>query len=220
MFLGHLAVGFAAKKLAPKASLGTLFVAAQFLDLLWPAFILIGLEKVQIVPGITPVTPLDFIFYPFSHSLIAALGWSLLIGGAYFLIRRQPRESLVIGLAVLSHWVLDFASHRPDLPLGIHSEFKVGLGLWFFRSATVAVELTLLIIGCAVYARATQSKNKAGRFGFWILIGFLCVSYFAAVFGPPPPSVTAIGWAGQSMWLLVLWGYWLDRQRPLAVRIR
>ena len=115
MFLGHFAVGFGAKRLAPRASLGTLLLAAQFIDLLWPTLVLLGVERVRIAPGITAVVPLDFEHYPISHSLLAVVGWALLFGAVYFLIRRDRRTSLVLGLAVLSHWLLDWITHRPDL---------------------------------------------------------------------------------------------------------
>ena len=117
MFLGHFGVGFGAKAAAPKASLGTLFLAAQFVDLLWPTLLLVGLEKVVIAPGITRVTPLDFTDYPITHSLIAAIVWAALFAGAYFLMRKYPKGAWICGAAVLSHWVLDLLTHRPDLPL-------------------------------------------------------------------------------------------------------
>jgi membrane-bound metal-dependent hydrolase YbcI (DUF457 family) len=216
MFIGHFAVGFAGKRFAPKASLGTLFLAAQFLDLLWPSFVLLGLETVRITPGITAVTPLDFVSYPYSHSLVAGVIWSMLFACTYWLFRRDGRAGLVLGLAVLSHWVLDVATHRPDLPLGIRSEGRVGLGLWSSRPATLAVELALFLGGLVLYGRSTVARDRVGRYGYWGLVVCLLVAYFAAVFGPPPPSVTVLGWGGQSVWLLVLWGYWLNRHRPCA----
>lgn len=214
MFAGHFAAGFGAKRAAPAVSLGTLFMAAQLLDLLWPWFILLGIERVRIAPGITAVTPLDFVAYPYSHSLVAALGWSILFGAVYWLARRNLRGSIVLGALVLSHWVLDFVAHRPDLPLGLGAGSpRLGLGLWYSRPATLAVELAMLFAGAAIYARSTEARDRAGRYGFWGLVAFLLAAYLAALFGPPPPSVTALGWGGQSVWLLVLWGYWLDRHR-------
>ncbi len=214
MFVGHFAVGFGAKRAAPGVSLGTLFLAAQFLDLLWPTFLLLGLESVRIAPGITAVTPLDFVSYPWTHSLAAAAAWGALFGGLFWLIRRRLRDAALLALAVVSHWVLDFLTHRPDLQLRPGSATRVGLELWASLPATLTVELALFLAGVVLYARATRARDRAGRIGFAALVAFLLVAYFAALFGPPPPGVAALGWGGQSVWLLVLWGYWLDRHRP------
>ncbi|HEX6361785.1 MAG TPA: hypothetical protein VFZ93_02430, partial [Albitalea sp.] len=127
MFIGHFGVGFAAKRVAPAVSLGTLFLAAQFIDLLWPTLLLAGVERVEIRPGANP--PLAFVHYPVSHSLVAVLGWAALIGGLHFGLRRRLRAALVVGAAVLSHWVLDLLVHEPDLPLAPGAA-RVGLGLW------------------------------------------------------------------------------------------
>jgi len=217
MFVGHFALGFAAKRWAPRVRLGTLFLAAQFIDLLWPTLLLVGLEHVAIAPGITVVTPLDFVHYPISHSLLAVLGWALLIGGGYFAMHRVRRDAWLVALLVLSHWFLDAVVHRPDLPLTPFGEARIGLGLWNSMTATVLVELTLLTIGCWVYAHATQARDAIGRWGLWSLVGFLLLIQFASLAGEPPPSVTAIAWAGQAQWLLVLWAFWLDRHRVVRV---
>jgi len=216
MFVGHFAVGFGAKRAAPGVSLGTLFFAAQFLDLLWPTLVVLGVETVRISPGITAVTPLDFVSYPWSHSLAAALVWGTLFGGAYFWRRRRAFDGVLLGLAVVSHWLLDFATHRPDLQLWPGSQARVGLGLWYSRPATLAVEVTLFLAGLWIYSRATRPRDRAGRVGFAALVAFLLLAYGAAIFGPPPPSVEALGWAGHAVWLLVAWGYWLDRHRAAA----
>ncbi len=213
MFIGHFAVGFAAKRQAKSVSLGTLFLAAQFLDLLWPTFLLLGWEQVRIVPGLTPVNPFDFTSYPYSHSLVAALGWSVGFGLVYWLVRRRPTSAVVLGLVVLSHWVLDFSTHIPDLPLTIDGSTRVGLGLWRSLPATLLVESLLFAGGIALYARSTRARDRIGRFALWGLVVFLFVSYLAAMFGPVPDDGRPIAWGGQSVWLLVLWGYWLDRHR-------
>ncbi len=213
MFVGHFALGLAGKRLAPGLSLGTLFMAAQFLDLLWPTFLLLGMEQVQVAPGITPVTHLDFVSYPYSHSLVAALGWALLFGGIAWLLCRRVGSSLLLGGLVLSHWLLDWASHRPDLPLDLTGPTRVGLGLWYSLPATLSVELLLFLVGALIYSRATLAQDRAGRYGFWGLLAFVLLAYLAAVLGPPPPSADMLGWGGQSTWLLVLWGFWVDRHR-------
>jgi len=213
MFIGHFAIGLGGKRAAPRVSLGTLFFAAQFLDLLWPTLLLLGVETVRIDPGNTPVTPLDFISYPYSHSLLAVLTWSVLFGVVHYVFRRRPIDSLLLGIFVFSHWVLDFVSHRPDLQLSPALPSRVGLGLWYSRPATLAVELSLFVIGALLYANATRARDKRGRYGFIGLLIFLVVAYYAALFGPPPPSIPALAWVGQATWLLVGWGYWLDRHR-------
>jgi membrane-bound metal-dependent hydrolase YbcI (DUF457 family) len=213
MFVGHFAVGFAAKRAAPAVSLGTLFLAAQWLDLVWPTLVVAGVETVRLAPGLTAVTPLDFVSYPWSHSLAAALVWALVLGGGYALAKRRPAAGWVIGGAVFSHWILDFVTHRPDLQLWPGSETRVGLGLWYSRPATLAVELTLFALGVAVYARSTRARDRAGTIGLVALVVFLLVVYLGALFGPPPPDVKTLGWSAQAVWLLVAWGYWLDRHR-------
>jgi membrane-bound metal-dependent hydrolase YbcI (DUF457 family) len=215
MFLGHFAIGFAAKRYAPRASLGTLFLAAQFIDLLWPLLVLAGIERVRIAPGITVVTPLDFEHYPWSHSLLMVLVWGVLFAAVYFLIRRDRRASLVLGLAVVSHWVLDWLTHRPDLPLAPGAE-RVGLGLWNSFAGTVIVELGLFALGVYLYARATRARDRIGSWALWSLVAFLAAIYAGNLFGAPPPDVMAIAWVGQAQWLLVAWGYWIDRHRVAA----
>src|SRR5918996_701101 len=130
MFVGHYGVSFAAKKFEPGISLWLLFVAVQWLDVVWAPLVLLGIERVRIVPGYTATNPLDLYYMPYTHSLVAAIVWSAAAAGAYHLLRRATvRSSLLVGLAVLSHWILDFVVHRPDLPL-YDDTAKVGLGLW------------------------------------------------------------------------------------------
>jgi len=213
MFIGHFGVGFGSKAAAPRVSLGTLFLAAQFIDLLWPTLLLLGLEHVRIAPGVTRFTPLDFTDYPISHSLLAVVGWAVLFAGIYFLLRRYPRGAWVCGLAVLSHWLLDLLVHRPDLPLLPGSSTRLGLGLWDFPVATIAVELTIFAVGVGLYAWSTKASDRIGSIGFWALVAFLLLVYLGNAFGEPPPSVVALAWVGQAQWLIVLWGYWIDHHR-------
>jgi hypothetical protein len=216
MFIGHFAVGFGAKALAPKTSLGSLFLAAQFIDLLWPTFLLLGLEHVRIAPGITNVTPLDFEHYPLSHSLLAVLGWAILVAAVYQVIRRYPRGGVVLGLAVISHWLLDAIVHRPDLPLVPGNPYRVGLELWSSVGATLAIELPLFALGAWLYLRSTKAIDAVGSWALWGLIALLVIIYVANLLGPPPPDVTALAWIGQAQWLLIVWGYWIDRHRRYA----
>ena len=214
MFLGHFALGFGAKKAAPEASLGSLFLACQLADLIWPTLVLRGIEAVEIRPGDTAVTPLAFVRYPYSHSLVALLVWAAAFSLGYLALRRsRVATALVIAALVLSHWLLDFLVHRPDLPLTLRGSERYGLGLWNSVPATLALELAFLAAGVALYARATQARDRSGTIGLWALVAFLVVIYLASVFGPPPPGVAAVAWTTEAMWLLVLWGYWLDRHR-------
>lgn len=219
MFIGHFAMGLAAKKADPQPSLGTYFLAAQLLDLIWPLFLLAGIETVAIDPGNTAFTPLNFTSYPYSHSLQAAIVWGALLGGTYFLLKRSARPALLLGLLVVSHWVLDFITHRPDLPLGLNEATKVGLGLWNQKAWTIAVELLLLGISAYLYTRSTRPLNRTGRYAWWGLLLLLLLIYKLNTRGNPPPSVEAIGYAGLAQWLFVLWGYWIDRNRRLAPEV-
>jgi len=216
MFVGHFGVGFAGKAAAPRASLGTLFLAAQLVDLLWPTLLLLGLEKVEIRPGITRVTPLDFVSYPISHSLLAAALWGGLFAGAYHLARRYAAGTAVMFLAVFSHWLLDLLTHRPDLPLWPGSPAKVGLGLWESLPATLVLELALFGAGVLLYVRTTRPVDRTGRLALAGLVAFLLLVYAANLFGSAPPSVDAIAWAGHAQWLLVAWAHWVDRHRVVA----
>lgn len=213
MFVGHFGLGFAGKWVARRSSLGTLFLAAQFIDLLWPTLLLLGLETVRVVPGITRVTPLDFVSYPISHSLLAVVGWALLFAGAYYLLRRSVRAALVCAVLVVSHWLLDFITHRPDLPLTMTGSHKVGLGLWDYPALAIGLELAVFAGGALLYARATRARDRAGSIGLWALLVFLSAVYVGNLFGAPPPGQQEIAWVSQAQWILIIWGYWLDRHR-------
>ncbi|MCA3237064.1 MAG: hypothetical protein ACK5RC_00205 [Curvibacter sp.] len=217
MFLGHFALGFAAKTVAPRVSLGTLFLAAQFIDLLWPTFLLMGLERVRIDVGATVVTPLVFEHHPWSHSLLAVSGWALLIAGLHFLMVHERRGALVLAALVLSHWLLDLLVHRPDLQILPWSATTVGLRLWASLTLTLALEVPLFVIGVWLYARSTRPMDGAGRWGLVGLVLVLFVIYAGTVLGQPPTSVSAVAWVGQLHWLLVLLGYWVDQHRRARV---
>lgn len=216
MFLGHFAVAFAAKRAAPTLPLGTLFLAAQFADLLWPTLALLGIEHFEIRPGITAVTPLDFIHYPWSHSFAALAFWGAGLAIACWWWTRRAGAAAMLFTLVLSHWLLDFASHRPDMPLTIEGDGRYGLGLWDSVAATLAVEMLLLAICAVVYARATRPIDRTGQWSLAGLIAFLILVYLASVLGPPPPDTAAVAWSAQAIWLLVAWGYWIDRHRRPA----
>jgi hypothetical protein len=215
VFLGHFAVGFASKRAAPRASLGALLAAPLLLDLLWPVFLLLGWERVRIDPDNTVVTPLAFVSYPISHSLLAALGWAAAFGLGYGRVTGDRRGAIVIGLAVASHWPLDALVHRPDLPLYPGGSTFVGLGLWNSIPGTLAVELTLFAAGLAVYLGMTRSRDRTGRWALAALVILLLGLYAGSVAGPPPPSPRAVALVDLSGWLVPLWGAWIDRHRTL-----
>ena len=214
MFIGHYGVGLAAKKPAKSISLGTLFLSAQWLDLVWPILVLLNIEQVVISPGDTKLTPLEFTHYPFSHSLIFVLGWSVVLGVIYYLIKKNKKNALIVGLLVLSHWILDLIVHKPDLPL-IPGGPYLGFGLWNYPVIAVIFELLIFIGGIILYVNTTTPKDKIGIFGFWSLIILLAVIYIINIAGPPPPGVESIGWAGLLLWVFVLWAYWADKHRTV-----
>lgn len=213
MFIGHLGVGFAGKKIINKPSLGTLFFAAQFIDLLWPLLLILGIEKVKIDPGNTALTPLNFTHYPVTHSLFGVLIWGIIFGIIYYLIKKDLKSSIWLGALVLSHWILDLLVHKPDLQLIPWSEFRIGLGLWNYPAVSIALELLIFAAGIYLYIKVTKAKNKKGVYALWGLVLFLLIIYISNIFGPPPPSVQAIGIMGNLQWLIIIWGYWIDRNR-------
>jgi membrane-bound metal-dependent hydrolase YbcI (DUF457 family) len=212
MFIGHFGLALAAKKVAPRASLGTLLMAALLVDGVWPAFLLLGWETVEIVPGITAVTPLLFVSYPWTHSLVAGVFWAVLLAGGYFLLRRDSVGAWWLAALVLSHWVLDFISHRPDMPLWPGGP-KVGLGLWYSLRATLVVEFLLFGAGAWIYAKATRARDRMGAYMLIAFVVTIAAIYLSSVFGPPPPSVRVLAMSGLLGWLFIAWAYWIDRHR-------
>jgi hypothetical protein len=213
MFIGHFGAALAAKRAAPRVSLGWLFAASQLPDLVWPVLVLAGVERVRIAPGDTAFTPLAFEHYPWSHSLLAAFAWAALLGAIHVVTHRNGSGSLILGALVVSHWVLDWITHRPDLPLYPGGTQRFGLGLWNSVPATLVVECALFLGALWLYARHTAARDRAGRIGFWALAILLLIIEVANVFSPPPPSVNAVAMSGLALWLLVLWAGWADRHR-------
>lgn len=218
MYIGHFGLALAAKRAAPEVSLGTLFTATQLVDLVWPVFLIAGIEQVSVEPGITVVTPFNFTYYPFSHSLLAFTVWATLLAGAFMLIRRDRRGALVLWLLVVSHWALDFITHIPDLPLYPGSDTHLGLGLWNSLAGTLVLEGLIFIMGVAIYLKITRAKDRIGSIGLWALVLFLAVTYIMNIFGTPPPDdPVVIGAVTLSMLLLLAWGWWVDRHRTAGL---
>jgi LexA-binding, inner membrane-associated putative hydrolase len=221
MFLGHFALALSAKKAAPKASLGTLVLSAQFADCLWPVLLLLGVEQLRIVPGLMPASPFDFVSYPISHSLLMQLVWGLLFGMVYLLWRRDLRTALIVGALLPTHWLLDYFAHRPDMPLYPGGGPKVGLGMWNSVPLTLLVEYGMFVAGVAIYLGATRprsgSKQGGRNIAFWSLIIFLALVYSASLFGPPPSSVRVVAISALAIWLTIPWAAAADRHRdPLS----
>jgi hypothetical protein len=217
MFIGHYGVALALKRAEPKVSLGTLFVATQLVDLLWGAFLLLGWEHVRILADPNPLLTFQFYDYPISHSLVGAVGWGLAAAAAYYSwptrdTTRHWQASALVGAAVASHWLLDLVVHVPDLPLAGNDSTKVGLGLWQHLGLSVAVELAVLAAGVAVYLARRSRRHPVRPIRLALVLAILVGTYAASLWGPPPPSVTAVGISDVIfMVVLGLLGGWADR---------
>jgi LexA-binding, inner membrane-associated putative hydrolase len=215
VFLGHFAVGLAAKRAAPRTSLATLTLAALWLDALWPLFLLVGVERAAITPHAPdPFLTLDFESYPISHSLLMTLVWAALFTIVYAMRTRYRAGAVVAGLCVLSHWVLDWVTHVPDLPLWPGGP-KAGLGLWQNATATIIVESLLFLAGLWVYVRMTRPKNLVGRAALWAYVIVLAGLYVADANAPAPPNMTVVAFSGIVGWIFVPWAFWIDHNRSL-----
>ena len=217
MLIGHFAVGLASKRAAPRTSLGWLMAAPMALDLLWPVFLLAGIEHVRIAPGITAFNPLAFDWYPWSHSLLMTIVWSLLGAGVYWRATRYQRGAIVIGIGVFSHWVFDAITHRPDLPLWPGSPITVGLGLWNSVAGTVVVELALFVAGVWIYSKTTSARDAVGRWSYVGFVAFCLLLYSTRFFAGLPPSVTAIAYMALFMYLIPVWAWWFDAHRSVEI---
>ncbi|HBP88597.1 MAG TPA: hypothetical protein DD706_12960 [Nitrospiraceae bacterium] len=226
MGIGHYSVSFALKAADKTISLGLLFIAAQFVDILWLIFVLLGIERVNMVPGITAANPFDFVFYPFTHSLVASFLWA---GGAYVVFRLIPAKpgsaqnqvALIMGAAVLSHFFLDLIVHRPDLPLTSGDSYKIGFGLWNDVLASYLLEGLLLLGGLGIYLHATRSTTLVGKYGMSIFALCLLIANLSvyredvlSFFFPLPltPEIFASFTLGYHF-VFVGVAFWLDQKR-------
>ncbi len=212
MFVGHLAVALGAKRVQPRVPFGAAVAAAFALDLLWPILLLLGLESVRVHSGDTAFTNLAFDSYPWSHSLLAVVGWSglaMLVGRGVY---RSWRIGAVLGGLVLSHWVLDFITHRPDLPLWPNGPV-MGLGLWNSIPGTILVEGSLLAGGVWLYVGSSSARDRIGRWALVALVTLTGLVWVTQPWSPPPPSAAAVAWGALILWLLPPWARWIDAHR-------
>lgn len=210
MILGHYAVGFIGKKMAPNASLGTVMLAALWLDLVWSVFLLVGVERVRVEAGATRAMPVFFEYFPFSHGFVSAIAWSLLFGSAYWLIRRNRVTASVLAACVFSHWWLDAIAHDQDLPFAYADSTTVGLGLWRSLIATFLVEATLFGIGVAVYLRRYQARTPFGNYLFVGFVSALLVIYTSLFVGYVPSGTTEVAIVTLGQWAFVGLAYVLN----------
>jgi hypothetical protein len=214
MFLGHYGVAFGGKTIARKPSLGTFTLAAQLADLVWPILLLAGVERVRIVPGLMAASPMDFTYYPFTHSLVTQTLAGAVFGAFYFALRKDGRGALILGAAVVSHWFLDLLVHRPDLPVWPGGP-KLGFGIWNSVVLTLLAEALVFGGGLVLYLRATTAKDRIGNWALWSLVALLVATYAAASLETPPADSGPVAVSALVLWLFVPWGYWIDRHRQL-----
>jgi membrane-bound metal-dependent hydrolase YbcI (DUF457 family) len=222
MFLGHYGVAFALKRVEPKVSLGTFFLAVQLADLLWGCFLLLGWEQVRIDPSAGAVAPLEFVHYPISHSLVGAFAWGIAAGAVYYSwptrdTSRHWQAALLVAAAVASHWFLDVLVHFPDLPLAGEGSPQLGFGLWANLPLTIALELLTLVAGVAVYVlrRSHRHPVRPGRLAGLLIV--LLALYAASVAGPPPQSVRTVAVADIiGLVALAAFAGWTDRRATPA----
>ena len=215
MFIGHYGPSFACKAWKPVVPLWVLFVAVQLVDIVWAVLVLLGIEKVRIVPGITATNPFDLYYMPFTHSLPGAIFWS--VGAAVVYRAVAPAQkwtaAVIVGGAVFSHWVLDLVVHRPDLPL-YDDAYKVGFGLWNYPAVAFLLEIALLFGGIAFYLRVTEPIDVIGRYGMTVLGLFAVVLQAYVFFGPPPVSDTAFALTALVLYFaFAVLVYWLEGKR-------
>jgi hypothetical protein len=214
MFVGHYGVSFAVKSVHKDIPLWMLFIAVQFIDVLWAIFILAGIEKVRITPRITATNPLDLYYMPYTHSLVAALFWSG-VGfiGYKYVGRAASYGAFLFAAAIFSHWVLDLIVHRPDLPL-YDDTYKVGFGVWNYPAIALALEASLLFGGIVLYLRSSKSVSLAGKFGVPIFGALLLLLQAVVFFGSPPTSPSAAALTALLSYVVLAGvAYWLEKKR-------
>lgn len=220
MFVGHYAASLALKKVDKSVSLGILFLAVQFVDILFFPLVLLGIERYRIVENYTESTHFALDYMPFTHSLIGSV---ILAAIVYFIFKffyrtkkvSNKMTAFVVAVAVLSHWFFDLVVHTPDLPLLSDSSTKVGFGLWENAVATYILEAILLIAGLALYLKSTKSSTRVGKYGMIVLVFLMLLINANNIFGPPFGSDVVT----MSISALVMYfafagaAFWLDKKR-------
>lgn len=216
MFVGHYAASLALKKFEKRASLGVLFLAVQFVDILFFPFVLLGIEHINIIENFTDATHFELEYMPYTHSLVGSLFWAGVVYALFrWVIVKQKSVALVIALAVFSHWILDLLVHTPDLPVWNDASLKLGFGLWNNAVATYLLEATLLLAALWLYLRSTAATSKAGKYGMGIFVMVLLLVNIVNVFGPLQDdselalSATALA----AYFLFAAIAFWLDKKR-------
>lgn len=216
MFVGHYAAALALKKFEKRASLGMLFLGVQFVDILFMPFVLLGIERMNIVPNITQSTHFELEYMPYTHSLVGSLFWAAV---AYVVFRwlfvKKQSVALVIALAVFSHWIFDLIMHTPDMPLWTDDSIKLGLGLWNNAAASYALEAVLLIGALWLYLRATQATSAIGKYGMPVFVVVMLLINIVNIYGPPPAGgKVEMGISAMAAYLAFAGiAFWLDRKR-------
>lgn len=214
MFVGHLAAGLSAKKIVPEMPLWAAVGAAFGVDLVWPVFLLVGLEVVEVDPSATAFTPLDFVSYPWTHSLVLVVVWSVLVGAVAHRVYKSGRVASMLGALVLSHWVLDAITHRPDLPLWPGGPV-VGLGLWYSVPGTLILEGSLLLAGVWLYASMTRATSNTAKWSFVALLSLTTLIWVSQPWAPPAPSAGAVAATALALWVLLPWTRSIEKGRVL-----
>lgn len=215
MLVGHFAVGLAAKRIAPLVSVGTLVLASTMADLLWCIFMIAGIEHVQFKSGVGAANYFAAPDIVMSHSLLMDGVWAGLLASVYFLRRRSSRGAWVVFGVVVSHWLLDWISHPPDMPISPGLQVYLGLGLWGSIPAAVIVEGGFWLLAVIIYSRATQAKNRIGSYAYWSVVALLTLAWYNNLAGPPPRDPHAAPFVSLLFFsMAVAWAYWMDRARP------
>lgn len=210
MFVGHIGVALASKKISPSTSLVWFILAANLVDLLWPILLLAGVESVRIAPGHTAFTPFEFTHYPWTHSLVTGIALGAILGHIAYMSGVPRPRAAIIALLVPSHWVLDFITHVPDLPLWPGGA-EYGLGLWRSIGGTLAVEGALWVAAIALYLGARRPRGLNGQVAFWSFIALNTFMWASGPFQPPPPDERSLAWFGLMGWIVVPWAWWIER---------
>jgi membrane-bound metal-dependent hydrolase YbcI (DUF457 family) len=217
MFIGHFAAGFAAKRWAPRVSLGLLITAPLLLDVLWPFYALAGIEHFRIQAGGAPFHTLVFDSYPWSHSLLMAVVYGVLVRALYRWRTGDPRGANMLGALVVSHWILDWVTHDPDLPLWPGGPVT-GLGLWRSVPGTVVVESVMFTAGVWLYLGATRSKDRIGAISLWAFLVFIVLLYAVSIVGPPPPvgAERLVSLTAMTFLIVLPIAWWIDKHRAAS----